>query len=81
MLTMEGNVDSISETQSFYFTDEETVIQRYQIICPTWHTGTKNLRLRTSSFFHYVLVSFDKTDGIDTIVRQGSQAKLAQLSS
>lgn len=31
---MEGNLDSIYETQTFYFTDEETVIQRYQVICP-----------------------------------------------
>lgn len=37
MLTMEENVDSIYETQSFYFTDEETAIQRYQVICPKWH--------------------------------------------
>lgn len=34
MLTMEGNVDIVYEAQPFYFADEETVIQRYQVICP-----------------------------------------------
>lgn len=31
---MEGNVDSIYETQYFYLTDKETMTQRYQVICP-----------------------------------------------